>query len=147
MKNKIFNTNNDWAGFVTRLTVGLVLFPHGAQKMLGMFGGDGFSGTLNFFTTQMGLPWIIALSIIIIEYFGSIALIVGFASRLWSLAIIFLFIGIIIATQFENGFFMNWFGTQKGEGFEYSLLLIGASIAVLVNGSGKYAIDNLLTKK
>ncbi len=147
LKELLFKTNNDWTGLIARLTVGLVLLPHGAQKMLGLFGGHGFSGTMNFFTSQMGLPWLLAFAVIIIEFFGATALILGFASRLWSIAIIFLFIGIIITTQFENGFFMNWFGNQKGEGFEFSLLLIGTSLAILVNGSGKYAIDNLINKK
>ena len=86
MKNKIFNTNNDWIGFVTRFTAGIVLFPHGAQKMLGMFGGYGFSETMSAFTTQMHLPWIMAFSVIIIEFFGSLSLIIGFASRVWSAA-------------------------------------------------------------
>ena len=147
MKNKIFNTNNDWTGFVTRLTIGLVLFPHGAQKMLGMFGGYGFSGTMNAFTTQMHLPWIIAFLVIIIEFFGSLSLITGFASRVWSAAIIILFIGIIFTAHIDNGFFMNWYGTQKGEGYEYALLVIGLSLATLINGSGKYSADERLVKK
>ena len=146
-KNNILQTQNDWIGFIVRLTVGLVLLPHGAQKILGLFGGYGFNGTLDFFTTQMELPWIVAFSVIIIEFIGAISLIIGFASRLWSIAIIFLFIGIIFTEQLQNGFFMNWFGNQEGEGFEYSLLVIGTSIAVLINGSGKYSIDNLLNKK
>lgn len=147
LKSNILKTQNDWMGFIVRLTVGLVLLPHGAQSMLGLFGGYGFNGTLDFLTTQMGLPWLVAFFVPIIEFIGSISLIIGFASRLWSIAIIFLFIGIIFTTQLENGFFMNWFGTQNGEGFEYSLLLIGTSIAVLTSGSGKYSIDNLLNKK
>ena len=147
MKNKIFNTNNDWTGFVTRLTIGLVLFPHGAQKMLGMFGGYGFSGTMNAFTTQMHLPWIIAFLVIIIEFFGSLSLITGFASRVWSAAIIILFIGIIFTAHIDYGFFMNWYGTQKGEGYEYALLVIGLSLATLINGSGKYSADERLVKK
>jgi putative oxidoreductase len=146
MKKEIFNTNNDWTGLATRLTIGLVLFPHGAQQMLGMFGGYGFTATMSAFTTQMQLPWIIAFSVIIIQFFGSLSLIVGFASRVWSAAIIFLFIGTIITVHIDNGFFMNWYGTQKGEGYEYALLVIGLSIATLINGSGKYSIDKLITK-
>jgi len=145
-KNNILKTQNDWTGFIIRLTLGIVLLPHGAQSMLGLFGGYGFNGTLDFLTTQMRLPWIVAFSVPIIEFIGSISLIIGFASRLWSIAIIFLFIGIIFTTQLENGFFMNWFGTQKGEGFEYSLLVLGIAIALVINGSGKHSIDNILTK-
>lgn len=147
MKNKIFNTNNDWTGLVTRLTIGLILFPHGAQKMLGMFGGYGFSGTMGFFTDTMHLPWIIGFLVIIIEFVGALSLITGFASRIWSALTIILFISIIFTSHLDNGFFMNWFGNQKGEGYEYHLLIIGLSLATLVNGSGKYSVDHLITKQ
>ena len=144
---KIIKTNNDWVGLITRLTIGGVLFPHGAQKMLGIFGGYGFTGTIDFFTQQINLPWIVAFSVIVIEFIGAISMIIGFASRIWALAIAFLFVGIIFTTNLEHGFFMNWFGTQNGEGYEYSLLMIGLSLATLVNGSGKYSIDNVIAKK
>jgi putative oxidoreductase len=146
MKNLIFNTNNDLTGLVTRLTLGLILFPHGAQKMLGMFGGYGFTGTMDFFTDTMHLPWIIGFLVIIIEFIGAVSLIVGFASRIWSVLTIVLFLGIIFTSHLDNGFFMNWFGNQKGEGYEYHLLIIGLSIATLINGSGKYSVDERLLR-
>lgn len=146
MKNKIFNTNNDWTGLITRLTIGLILFPHGAQKMLGLFGGYGFSGTMALLTETMHLPWIIACLVILIEFIGAVALIIGFASRIWSALTIVLFIGIIFTSHLDNGFFMNWFGLQKGEGYEFHLLVIGLSLATLVNGSGKYSIDERILK-
>jgi putative oxidoreductase len=146
MINKILNTESNWGALVARLTLGIVLFPHGAQKMWGLFGGYGFAGTMDFFTNQIHLPWIVAFAVIMIEFFGSIFLILGFASRLWSLAIAGLFIGIIFTTHLEHGFFMNWFGNQAGEGYEYALLIIGIAVAVLVNGSGKYALDTQLAK-
>jgi putative oxidoreductase len=146
MKNKIFSTTNDWTGLVTRLSVGLVLFPHGAQQMLGIFGGYGFTGTMSFLTDSLHLPALIAFLVITIQFFGSVSLVTGFASRLWSVAVAVVFIGTIFTAHIGNGFFMNWYGTQKGEGFEYALLVIGLSIATLVNGSGKYSIDNILFK-
>jgi putative oxidoreductase len=112
--------------------------------MLGMFGGYGFAGTMGFFTNTMHLPWIIGFLVIVIEFFGAISLIAGFASRVWSALIILLFAGIIFTSHLENGFFMNWFGNQKGEGYEYHLLIIGLSLATLVNGSGKYSVDERL---
>jgi putative oxidoreductase len=92
MKNKIFSTNNDWTGLITRLTIGLIIFPHGAQKILGWFGGYGFNGTMDYFTSSTGyhLTWIIAFLVIMIEFFGAISLILGFASRLWAIAMIIL---------------------------------------------------------
>lgn len=146
MKNKIFNTNNDWTGLVIRLSIGLILFPHGAQQMLGIFGGYGFSGTMGFLMNSLHLPGIIAFLVIIIQFAGSIFLVAGFASRLWSIAIVVIFIGTIFTAHLGNGFFMNWYGTQKGEGFEYALLVIGLAIAALINGSGKYSLDNLIVK-
>ena len=147
MKQKILSTNNDWTGLITRLTIGLILLPHGAQKMLGIFGGYGFNGTMGFFTGTLHLPWLIGFLVIIIEFIGSVALVAGIGSRVWSAAIIILMIGIIFTSHIDNGFFMNWFGNQKGEGFEYHLLVIGLSLATLVNGSGKFSLDGLISKK
>ena len=146
MINKILNTESNWGALVVRLTLGIVLFPHGAQKMLGWFGGYGFTATMDAFTNQMQLPWIVAFSVIMIEFFGSISLILGFASRLWSMAIAGLFTGIIFTNHLEHGFFMNWFGNQAGEGYEYALLIIGLAISVLISGSGKNALDTQLIK-
>jgi putative oxidoreductase len=145
MKNMIFKTNSDWGGFIARLTLGVILFPHGAQKMLGLFGGYGFTGTMGYFTNTVRLPWIVAFLVIIIEFVGSLSLIIGFATRPWSALIIILMLGIIFTSHIDNGFFMNWSGNQKGEGYEYHLLVIGLSLITLINGSGKYSADNALT--
>jgi len=145
MKNNIFKTNNYWTGLITRLTIGLILFPHGAQKMLGFFGGYGFRGTMRFFTDNLRLPWIIGFFVIIIEFFGSLSLIAGFGTRIWALLITMLMLGIMITSHLNNGFFMNWFGNQKGEGYEYHILFIGLSLTSLINGSGKYSVDKALT--
>ena len=145
MKNLIFRTNNDWACFITRLTLAIVLFPHGAQKMLGLFGGYGFFATMDFLTATMHLPWIIAFIVIITEFVGSLALLTGFASRLWSALIIIIMSGAVITSHFVNGFFMNWYGNKKGEGFEFHLLIIGLALVIIIGGSGKYSIDNLFS--
>src|SRR5438552_3197194 len=145
MKNKIFKTNNDWTGLISRLTIGLILFPHGAQKMLGAFGGYGFTATMGFFTSMLHLPWLIGFIVIVIEFIGSLSLIAGFASRIWSALIIIEMVGAIITTHLPNGFFMNWAGNQKGEGYEFHLLLIGIALAVLINGSGKFSVDGKIS--
>ena len=141
MKNKIFKTNNNWTGLVIRLTIGIMLFPHGAQKMLGIFGGYGFKGTMVFFTDMMHLPWLIGFLVIVIEFIGSLSIIAGFASRVWSALIIIEMIGAVITTHLNNGFFMNWAGNQKGEGYEFHLLMIGLALATFINGSGKLSAD------
>ncbi len=102
---------------------------------------------MKFFTETLHIPWLVAFTVIIIEFFGSISLIIGFASRLWVVAMIVLFIGIIFIEHADNGFFMNWHGNQKGEGYEYHLLIIGLSLTALINGSGKYSIDSILAHK
>lgn len=142
MKSIIFKTNNDWTGLILRLTLGLILFPHGAQKVIGWFGGPGFNGEMQFFTQALHIPWLVGFLVIFIEFAGAIALIAGLASRLWAAAIIGLFTGIIFVGQHaQNGFFMNWFGNQQGEGYEYHLLVIGLALAVIVQGSGKFSVD------
>jgi len=143
----IFKTNNDYTGPILRLTIAMVLFPHGAQKLLGWFGGYGFTGTMQFFTDTRGLPWLVGFLVIIIEFFGSLLLLLGLGSRILAAAVAILCIGIILTSHLQNGFFMNWFGNQKGEGYEYFLLLIGLSIALLINGSGKFSVDKLLSNK
>jgi len=150
MKNLVetlLRTNPNIGYSIARLTLGIVIFPHGAQKLLGLFGGLGYSATIELFTTQMGLPSLVAFSVIMIEFFGSISLALGFFSRFWALSLSGMFTGIIFTTQLEHGFFMNWFGNQAGEGFEYSLLVIGLALSILVNGSGKWSVDKFITKK
>jgi putative oxidoreductase len=145
MKKIIFNSNtNNWAALVTRFALGGVLFAHGAQKLLGWYGGYGFEGTMGFFTETVGLPWLVGFMVIIIEFFGSLAVIAGFATRLWSLSMILLTIGIVFTTHVQNGFFMNWFGNQKGEGIEYFLLMIGLATSLFFSGAGKFSIDNVI---
>lgn len=144
---KLLKTKPNIGFGITRLTLGLVMFPHGTQKLLGAFGGYGYSATMHSFTEQMGLPILVAFSIIMIEFFGSLFLILGLLSRFWALALTGMFVGIIYTTQWQHGFFMNWFGNQAGEGYEYSLLIIGLAFATLVNGSGKWSLDQLISNK
>lgn len=144
MKQFLFSTGNSWAGLILRISLGLIMLPHGAQKMLGLFGGYGFKTTLAYLVNTMKLPVSISSLVIIIEFFGSLFLIAGLGTKICALLFIAIMIGAIITTNYNNGFFMNWFGNQKGEGFEYHLLVIAICIAILLTGCGKYAVDNLL---
>lgn len=121
--------------------LGLVVFPHGAQKLLGWFGGYGFSGTMGYFTDTVGLPWIIGFLVIILESLGAIALMTGLATRIMAACYLILAIGIVISSHLQHGFFMNWFGNQQGEGYEYFLLWMGMAISLIFTGGGKYSID------
>jgi putative oxidoreductase len=146
--NTLFATDkNNWAALIIRLTVGIVLFPHGAQKLFGWFGGYGFTGTMGFLTGMQHLPWIIGFLVIMIESVGCLALIAGFATRLLSIAVLVEFIGIIFAVHIKFGYFMNWAGvTGAGEGVEYHLLVLGLCLAAIISGGGKWSVDSLLTK-
>ena len=142
---KIMNTSNDVAFTVLRLVVGVIFFAHGAQKLLGWFGGYGFQGTMGFFE-HMGMPAPVAFLIICTEFFGGLGLIVGLLSRIAALGIGVEMIGAIFLVHLPNGFFMNWAGTQKGEGFEYHLLAIAAAAVLLLRGSGAFSLDRRLSK-
>ena len=142
----LFQTNDKFSYWVPRVILGCVIFPHGAQKLFGWFGGFGFTNTMTYFTQTAGLPWIIAFLIIMGESLGSLGLIVGFFTRLSALGLIFIMVGAITTVHIPNGFFMNWFGKNAGEGFEYHLLVIGMSIPLLISGGGKYSVDGLINK-
>ena len=142
-----FQTDDSWAGLILRLTLGLVMFPHGAQKLLGWYGGYGFDGTLGFFTGKMGLPWLIAFLIIMGESFGSLGLLVGFLTRFSAASIGVIMLGAITLVHWPNGFFMNWFGKQAGEGYEYHLLVLGISIALTVIGAGRWSVDQQIAER
>jgi putative oxidoreductase len=140
---KLTNTQDDPMLALARLVLGIVFFAHGAQKMLGWFGGAGFSGTMSGFT-QMGMPAPIALYAILIEFFGGLSLLFGLLSRLAGLGIAVEMIGAILMVHARFGFFMNWMGQKKGEGFEYHLLAIAIAVLVLVRGAGAFSIDRLI---
>jgi putative oxidoreductase len=145
MISSIFHTSDEVGAFIARITLGIVILPHGLQKLLGLFGGAGFSGTVDFFVSS-GIPAFIAVLIIIGESFGALGLIFGFLSRLAALGITIVQIGAIITIHLHNGFFMNWTGTKTGEGFEYALLAIGLGLIVLIEGGGIWSIDGAIAK-
>ncbi len=144
MKKTIFKTSNSFAPLIIRVLLGIVVFPHGAQKLLGWFGGYGFSGTMDYFTNIVGLPWIIGFLVIFLESIGALALIIGAATKVLAIAFLFLGLGIVFTSHIEHGFFMNWFGNQQGEGYEYFLLWIGMAISLVISGAGIYSIDHYL---
>ena len=143
MLSSILHTNDDIGLFIARISLGIVILPHGLQKLLGLFGGAGFSGTVDFFVGS-GLPSAVAILIIIAESFGALGLILGFLSRLAAFGITLIMLGAIFMVHIQNGFFMNWFGNQAGEGFEYHLLALGLSLVVLIKGGGKWSVDKMI---
>jgi putative oxidoreductase len=143
---RLLETPRDVGPTIARLALGLVMFPHGAQKMLGWFGGYGFAGTMGFFT-QSGIPTVFAFLAIMAEFLGSIGLIAGALSRIAALGIAVNMAVAIVMVHAPQGFFMNWFGNQKGEGFEYHLLAIGLAAIVMVKGAGRLSLDRWLSTR
>jgi putative oxidoreductase len=143
----LFQTDGAWSSLILRVMLGVVMFPHGAQKLLGWYGGFGFAGTMGFFTEQMHIPAAIAFLVIMGESFGALGLIVGFLTRFSAFGMLCIMLGAIAMVHWPNGFFMNWAGKQAGEGFEYHLLMIGMSLALLLAGGGKWSVDGAIAKK
>ena len=144
---QLLATKNSSAITLVRVVLGIVIFAHGAQKLLGWFGGYGYSGTMGFFTGTIGLPYIIAFLVIMIEFFGAIALITGTLSRVAALGISAVMVGAVVTTHLQHGFFMNFGGQQAGEGFEYHLLVLAMAGAIMLAGGGAYSIDRALLLK
>jgi len=147
MTNSLVRTEKDPAALILRLGLGLVMFPHGAQKLLGWFGGYGFAGTMHFFTSTMGIPYGLGLLVIIVEFFGALGLITGLLTRLAALGVAVDLTVAALMVHVHNGFFMNWTGQQAGEGFEYHILAVAIAIALIIKGGGLWSLDRLFGKK
>lgn len=146
MPNQLMKTDNQLSTLILRLTLGIVFFPHGAQKVLGWWGGSGFSKTLEAFS-GMGMPAPVAILVFAAEFLGALGLIVGFLSRVAAAGIGMVMLGAIFLVHARHGFFMNWFGTQPGEGFEYHILALGLALAVAIKGGGLWSVDRWLTER
>lgn len=157
-RERLIAANRGWIGLLVgtgsgiaptllRLALAVVIFPHGAQKLLGWFGGYGYAGTMGFFTGTMGIPAFFAFLAIMAEFFGSLGLLTGLFTRVSALGIGVVMIVALLTTHLGNGFFMDWGGTMQGEGFEFHILVLGIVAALLVAGGGKASVDRLLTRK
>lgn len=147
MLRRLIFTRNDWAPAIARLVLGLVMLPHGLQKLFGMFGGPGWNGAIGFFTGMLHVPYPLAVLAILAETAGALALILGFLGRVGAFGVA---VNMLVATflvHWPNGFFMNWGGNQKGEGFEYHILAIGLALIVMLAGSGAASVDLALSRR
>ncbi len=138
-------TGDGFAPLFLRVALGIMMFPHGAQKLLGWFGGYGYTGTMGYFTGTVGTPYVVGLLVILGEFFGSLMLIAGVGTRFAAASLVVIMLG--AAWQLRgNGFFMNWFGNQKGEGVELFILAVGIAVALVAVGGGKWSLDGLLAR-
>lgn len=142
---RVFQTRDLYSLTIIRVLLGFVFFVHGCQKMLGWFGGAGFSGTMAGFT-RSGIPTVFAFLAICAEFFGGLGLLLGFLGRIAAFGVMCNMIVAVATQHWQNGLFMNWSGRQKGEGFEFHLLAIAICLAILVAGSGALSLDRLVSR-
>ncbi len=144
---RLVQTDDDVAGLVLRLMLAVVFFPHGAQKVMGWFGGPGFAGQIQAFQQYLGIPPVLGVLAILAEFLGPIALVAGLVTRIAALGIMTNMVVAVFLIHLKFGFFMNWFGKQAGEGFEYHLLAIAIALALIIKGGGRWSLDRLLAKR
>ncbi len=141
----LFGTQGHLIPLVLRLALAVVIFPHGAQKVFGWFGGHGLGGTVRYFGSQ-GIPVPLALLAIAAEFLGPLGLAVGLLTRVAAFGIAGVMVVAVFTVHRRHGFFMNWSGTQRGEGFEYHLLALGIAIALMIGGAGAWSLDACLVR-
>ena len=146
MLARLIATEDDLLPFIARVTVGCVIFAHGAQKLLGWFGGGGWSGTMKFFTEWGFHPALVVL-LILAESIGMLSLIAGFLGRFWAAVLAVIMVVAVVKANHFRYFFMNWYAQPRGEGFEYHILVLGFVVIVLVAGSGRWSVDRLLSRR
>jgi putative oxidoreductase len=147
MRRWLLATEDDVSLLILRVVLGAVMLPHGAQHLFGWFGGPGLSGTTRFFAEVLGLPSVVVAFTVVAELVGGAALVVGALGRLAATAIGVLMVGAAVSVHLPHGFFMNWFGNQKGEGWEYHLLALAMSVAIVHNGSGAWSVDAVIARR
>jgi putative oxidoreductase len=144
MLESLTGTHADWVVGIARLVLGIIFFAHGAQKLLGWFGGPGLANSMRTFTEHLRLPSTLAFLVIAGEFFSGIGLIVGLFSRIAALVIALTMVGAIASVHWRFGLFLNWFGTQEGHGIEYHLLAIALALIVVVKGAGAFSLDRVV---
>jgi putative oxidoreductase len=137
-------TENNSLLTLLRITLGVVMLPHGLQKTAGWFGGYGYTGTMGWFAS-LGIPAILGFLAIAAETAGAVALVAGITTRIAAFGVA-VTLAVAATMHAANGFFMNWSGQQKGEGFEYHILAIVIAVVLMIGGAGRFSIDRAITK-
>jgi putative oxidoreductase len=140
----LFSTDQDWTLTAIRVILGVIFFAHGAQKMLGWFGGAGLNETLRTMQEFLHLPVPLAFLAVTSEFLGGAGLIVGLFSRMAAIGICVTMVSAIVMVHGRYGLFMNWLGDRKGHGIEFHLLAIALAIVIVVRGAGAASLDRLL---
>jgi putative oxidoreductase len=134
-----------WAPVAIRLGLAVIFIAHGGQKLFGIWGGPGLQATIEAFERSIGVPFYLTLVVVATEFFGGLTVLIGFLTRLAAAGLAVNMVGAIIKVHLINGFFLNWSITPgKGHGYEFNLALLAMSIALLLSGPGKFALDRML---
>ena len=141
MLKKMLATDDDRVVALLRIALGVVMFSHGAGKVLGWFGGGGISGTFAFMHGMLGVPALFAYLAIFGEFFASLGLIFGLFGRLSAAGIFAIQTGALLMVHVHNG----WSG-GRGAGIEYSAMAIPLAIAIIIRGSGAWSVDRVIAK-
>lgn len=144
---RLLATHDDLGATIARVALAGVMFPHGAQKVFGWFGGYGLSGTMGFMTGGLGIPAPLAALAIFTELLAPLALLVGLLARPAALGIAVIMAVAALTVHASHGFFMNWSGAQQGEGFEYHIIAAALALVVVVRGAGKASLDAALARR
>lgn len=135
----VFSTRAGYGVTIMRVLVGIIFVAHGGQKLFGLFGGYGLSGTAQYMESLGLTPGYLMASLSGgAEFFGGIALIIGLLARPAAVALSFMTIVAILSVHIHNGLFM------ANNGFEFALALLGALLAILIEGAGRVSMDRAI---
>ena len=137
----VYQNLSGFAHPLLRAAVGLMLVPHGAQKLFGWFGGYGLEATGNFFAGKLGLPASLALMAGLIEFAGGLMLALGLFTRPVAALVTGLMVVAVVQVHWGAGFFWT------AGGFEYPLLWGVAALTFVLSGGGRYSLDALLGRE
>lgn len=131
---------------ILRVALGVVIFPHGAQKLLGWYGGYGFDNTMSWFAS-IGIPAFLGILAIAADFAGALAIIAGIGTRIAAFGIAMNMLVAAVMVHSANGFFMNWSGTQQGEGFQFHILAFAMAVSLVIAGAGRLSLDRALAAR
>ncbi|MDF3065826.1 MAG: hypothetical protein K0R38_1427 [Polyangiaceae bacterium] len=143
---RLLSTTDSVVPTLLRLSLGGVIFAHGLQKAFGWFSGYGIDGTMSFFSS-VGIPSLLGALVILSDFLGSLALLLGFATRFSAAAAFAVMLGAALIVHLPNGFFMNWGGAPHGEGYEFHVLALAMASSLVISGGGRAAVDSWLAAK
>ncbi|HET6142329.1 MAG TPA: DoxX family protein [Candidatus Acidoferrales bacterium] len=140
----MIGTSGDWVITIVRVVLGVVFFAHGAQLAFGWFGGPGLQNTLKVFREHLRIPAPLAMLAVAAEFLGGLGLLVGLLSRVAALGIAVVMLVALVTVHWKFGFFMNWYGDQRGHGIEYHILVLVLALVVMIKGGGPSSLDQVL---